>query len=88
MGFERKFILQKGGRDSKEKSEKIEKDISDLINEFPHVFPEGLGQCTKTVVRFELKDNIRAVFKCNTAAVMVNYFITRFGLAACFSLNC
>ena len=43
----------------KEKSgkKKTEKIISDLINEFPCVFSEDLGQCTKTEVRFELKDN-------------------------------
>ena len=28
-----------------------------------HMFSEGLGQCMKTEVRFELKDNIRPVFK-------------------------
>ena len=48
----------------KEKSEKkTEKFISDLKNEFPRVFSEGLGQCTKTEVRFQLKDNVRPVFK-------------------------
>ena len=47
----------------KEKSEKTEKYISDLKNEFPHLFSESLGQCTKSKVRFKLKDNIRPVFK-------------------------
>ena len=34
-----------------------------MKNEFPCVFSEGLGQCTKTEVRFELNDNIRPIFK-------------------------
>ena len=47
----------------KEKSEETEKFISDMKNEFPHVFSEGLRQCMKTEVRFELKYSIRQVFK-------------------------
>ena len=63
MGIAHKFILQKSGCGSKGKSEKTEKFISDLKNEFPCMFSESLGQCTKTEVRFELKDNVRPVFK-------------------------
>ena len=59
-----KFILQKkSGRDSKGKIWKTEKFISGLKNKFPRVFSEGLGQCTKTEVGFELKDDIRPEFK-------------------------
>ena len=47
----------------KEKYEETEKTIPDLKNEFPRVIFEGLRQCTKTEVRFELKDNRKPVFK-------------------------
>ena len=40
------------------KNKETEKFISDLKKQFPHVFSEGIGECTKTKVRFELKDNI------------------------------
>ena len=46
-----------------EKSEKTENFISELKNEFPRVFYEGLGQCTKTKVRLKRFDNIKPVFK-------------------------
>ena len=34
-----------------------------LKSEFPRVFSEGLGVCTKTEVNFELKQNVKPVFK-------------------------
>ena len=46
-----------------ERCEETEKFISNLKNDFPRVFFEGLGQSTKTKVSLELKDNIRPVFK-------------------------
>ena len=40
-----------------------EKVIKDLKNKFPRVFSEGLGECTKTEVKFELKEAVKPVFK-------------------------
>ena len=45
MGIDRNFILQKVGMAVKEKSK--EKIISDLKNEFPRVFSEGLDNVQK-----------------------------------------
>ena len=61
MGIACKFIWQNVA--GKERSEETEKFLSGMKNEFPRVFSEGLGQYTKTEVRFELNDNIRSVFK-------------------------
>ena len=41
---------------SKTKSRKIEEFLTDLKNEFPQVFSDGLGCDTKTEVRFEIKE--------------------------------
>ena len=38
------------------KLKQTERFIMDLKNEFPRIFSEGLGLCTKTVVKFELKE--------------------------------
>lgn len=37
--------------------------IKDLKTEFPRVFSGGLGNCTKTEVKFEVKENVKPVFK-------------------------
>jgi len=47
----------------KNKSRQTEEFLTELKNEFPQVFSEGLGCCTKTEVRFEIKDNVKPVFK-------------------------
>ena len=42
---------------------KAEKFIHKLKEEFPRVFSEGLGLCTKTEVKFELKEGATPIFK-------------------------
>ena len=37
--------------------------LNKLKSEFIKVFADELGYCTKTEVRFELKDNVKPVFK-------------------------
>ena len=34
-----------------------------LKNEFPNIFSEGLGKCTKTKVKIQVKENAILVFK-------------------------
>ena len=50
---------------SKSKNKVTEKLVEDLKNCFPPVFSEGLGKCVKTKVKFELKENVKPVFKPN-----------------------
>ena len=45
------------------KSVQTENFVNDLKREFIEVFADGLDYCTKTEVKFELKDNTRPVFK-------------------------
>ena len=40
----------------------------DLKTKFPRVFSEGLGLCTKTEVKFELKENVKPVFRTKRKA--------------------
>ena len=47
----------------KKNSKQNEDFITALKNEFPRVFSDGLGMCTKTEVKFELKQNVKPVFK-------------------------
>jgi len=47
----------------KNKLNKTKRFIDDLKNELPPVFSEGLGLCTKTEVKFELKENAKPVFR-------------------------
>ena len=50
---------------SKSKNKEIEKQVEDLKNSFPRVFSEGLGKFVKTKMKFELKENVKPVFKPN-----------------------
>ena len=50
---------------SKSKNKETEKLVDDLKNCFPNVFLEGLRKCVKTKVKFELKENVKPVFKPN-----------------------
>ena len=50
---------------SKSKNKETGKLIKDLKNSFPRVFLEGLRKCVKTKVKFELKVNVKPVFKPN-----------------------
>ena len=45
------------------KSKQTENFVNKLKSEFNQVFADELGCCTKTEVRFELKDNVKPVFK-------------------------
>ena len=45
------------------KSKQTENFVNKLKSEFNKVFADELGCCTKTEVRFELKDNVKPVFK-------------------------
>lgn len=47
----------------KKNSKQNEDFLTVLKSEFPRVFSEGLGLCTKTEVNFELKQNVKPVFK-------------------------
>ena len=48
---------------SKCKNKETEKLIEYLKNSFPLVFSEGLGKSVNTKVKFELKENVKPVFK-------------------------
>ena len=50
---------------SKSKNKEAEKLVEDLKNSFPRVFSEGLEKSVKTIVKFELKENLKSVFKPN-----------------------
>ena len=41
----------------------IEELLTVLKNELPQIFSEGLGCCTKTEARFEIKEKVKPVFK-------------------------
>ena len=45
------------------KSKQTENFANKLKSEFNKLFADELGCCTKTEVRFELKDNVKPVFK-------------------------
>ena len=45
------------------KSKQTENFVNKLKSEFNKVFTDELGCCTKTEVRFELKDKVKPVFK-------------------------
>ena len=45
------------------KSKQTENFVNELKSEFYKVFADELGGCTKTEMRFELKDNVKLVFK-------------------------
>ena len=45
------------------KSKQTENFVNKLKSEFNKVFADVLGFCTKTEVRFELKNNVKPVFK-------------------------
>ena len=45
------------------KSKQTENFVNKLKSEFNQVFANKLGCCTKTEVRFKLKDNVKPVFK-------------------------
>ena len=45
------------------KSKQTENFVNKLKSEFNKVFVDELGCCTKTEVRFKLKDNVKRVFK-------------------------
>ena len=45
------------------KSKQTENFVNKLKSEFNKVFADKLGYCTKTEARFELKDNVKPVFK-------------------------
>ena len=45
------------------KSKQTENFVNKLKSEFTKVFVDELGCCTKTEVRFKLKDNVKRVFK-------------------------
>ena len=47
----------------KKNSKQNEDFLTVLKSEFPRVFSEGLGVYTKTEVNFELKQNVKPVFK-------------------------
>ena len=47
----------------KKNSKQNEDFLTVLKGEFPRVYSEGLGVCTKTEVNFELKQNVKPVFK-------------------------
>ena len=47
----------------KEKTVKTENFLGDLKNEFPTVFSEGLGLCSKTEAKFFLKENVTPIFR-------------------------
>ena len=47
----------------KKNSKQNEDFLTVLKSKFPRVFSEGLGVCTKTEVNFELKQNVKPVFK-------------------------
>ena len=46
-----------------EKSKQTENFVNKLKSEFNKVFVDKLGCCTKTEVRFKLKDNVKPIFK-------------------------
>ena len=60
MGITNKFFLYVI---ENYKLKQTERFITDLKNEFPRVFSEGLRLCTKTEVKFELKENVKPVFR-------------------------
>ena len=45
------------------KSKQTENFVNKLKSEFSKIFADKLGCCMKTEVRFELKDNVKLVFK-------------------------
>ena len=47
----------------KKNSKQNEDFLTVLKSDFPRVFSEGLGVCIKTEVNFELKQNVKPVFK-------------------------
>ena len=48
---------------TKVKDKETKNLMNELKNEFPNVFSEGLGECEKTKVKIELKDNVKPVFR-------------------------
>ena len=50
---------------SKSTNNETEKLVEDLKNCFPCVFLEDHGKCVKTKMKFELKENVKLVFKPN-----------------------
>ena len=48
---------------NKKKNKKNENFVNKLKSEFNKVFADELGCCMKTEVRFELKDNVKPIFK-------------------------
>ena len=48
---------------TKVKDKETKNLMNELKNEFPRVFSEGLGECEKTKVKIELKDDVKPVFR-------------------------